>query len=99
MDLPITVDSDALADFCKRHHLTKVAFFGSVLTDRFRPDSDVDVLFEYAPNHVPTLFDIAEMEFELSEIIGRRVDMRTREDLSHLFRDEVEAKALVQYGE
>ena len=69
-----------------------------MLTDRFGPDSDVDVLFEYHPDHVPTLFDVAAMERELSEIMGRKADMRTARDLSLLFRDEVLRTALVQYA-
>lgn len=98
MKLPIQVDKERISDFCRRHHLTRLAFFGSVLTDRFGPQSDVDVLFEYHPDHVPTLFDVVEMERELSEILGRTVDMRTPADLSHFFRDEVVRTALVQYA-
>ena len=98
MDLPIAVDKERIAGFCRRHHLTKLALFGSVLTDRFGPDSDVDVLFEYHPNHVPTLFDVAAMERELSEILGRKADMRTPRDLSRHFREEVIRNALVQYA-
>ena len=78
--------------------MTKLAFFGSVLTDRFGPDSDIDVLFEYHPDHIPTLFDVAAMEAELSEILGRKSDMRTARDHSRLFRDEVVRSALIQYA-
>ena len=98
MDLPITIDQAAIADFCTRHHLTKLALFGSVLTDRFGPDSDVDILFEYDPAHVPSLFDVAAMERELTGILGRKADMRTPRDLSRRFRDEVVRTALVQYA-
>lgn len=98
MDLPIQVNKDEIADFCRKHHLTKLAFFGSILTDRFGPNSDVDVLFEYDQNYRLTLLGIARMERELSEILGRRVDMRTPEDLSRYFRDEVVRNALVQYA-
>ncbi len=97
MDLPIEIDREQLAAFCRKHHLTKLALFGSVLTDRFGPDSDVDVLFEYDPGHVPTLFDVVRMERELSEILGRKADMRTPRDLSRYFRDEVVQNAAVQY--
>mgnify|MGYP001106933695 FL=1 len=97
MDLPIEIDREQLAAFCRKHHLTKLALFGSVLTDRFGPDSDVDVLFEYDPEHVPTLFDVVRMERELSEILGRKADMRTPRDLSRYFRDEVVQNAVVQY--
>jgi len=98
MNLPIEIDREVIAGFCRRHHLTKLALFGSVLTDRFGPDSDVDVLFEYDPEHVPSLFDVAGMEEELSEILGRKADMRTPRDLSRYFRDEVVRTAQVHYA-
>lgn len=98
MELPIQVDRERIAVFCRQHHLTKLALFGSVLTDRFGPESDVDVLFEYDPEYVPSLFDVVGMEAELSEILGRRADMRTPGDLSRFFRDEVVRTAQVQYA-
>ena len=98
MELPIEIDREQLEAFCRKHHLTKLAFFGSVLTGHFGPESDVDVLFEYDPEHVPSLFDVAEMEEELSEILGRKVDMRTPRDLSRYFRDEVVRTARVEYA-
>lgn len=98
MPVPIDVNQNEIAAFCTKHHLTKFAFFGSVLTDKFGPDSDVDVLFEYDPAHIPSLFDVAGMEKELSELLGRKVDMRTPQDLSRYFRDEVVRTAVVQYA-
>ena len=98
MDLPIRIDQEEIAAFCLRHHLIRMALFGSVLTDRFHPDSDVDVLFEYHPEHIPSLFDVAAMEEELSAILGRKADMRTPRDLSRRFRDEVLRNAVVQYA-
>ncbi len=98
MNLPIEIDSAQVAAFCRKHYLTKLALFGSVLTDRFGPESDVDVLFEYDPEHVPSLFDVAGKEEALSEILGRKADMRTPRDLSRYFRDEVVRTALVQYA-
>ena len=98
MDLPIKIDQGEIAGFCLRHHLVRLALFGSVLTDRFRPDSDVDVLFEYHPEHIPSLFDVAAMEEELTAILGRKADMRTPRDLSRCFRDEVMRMAVVQYA-
>ena len=97
MDLPIEIDGERIAAFCRKHHLTRLALFGSVLTDRFGPDSDVDVLFDYDPEHIPSLFDVTRMERELSEILGRKADMRTAQDLSRYFRDEVIRHAVVQY--
>lgn len=98
MELPIQINKERIASFCRKHHIVRLALFGSVLTDRFTDDSDVDVLFEYDPSHVPSLFDVAAMEEELSEILGRTTDMRTPQDLSHLFRDEVVRTVLVQYA-
>ncbi len=94
----IAVDRERLAAFCRTHHIRKLALFGSVLRDDFRPDSDVDVLVEFEPGHVPGFIRLAGMEFELSALLdGRKVDMRTPEDLSRYFRDEVVASAEVQY--
>ena len=67
MDLPIAVDRAEIARFCQRHHITRLAFFGSILTDRFKPDSDVDVLVEFDPEHIPGLIALSGMERELSE--------------------------------
>jgi len=86
-----------IEEFCERRHVRKLALFGSILTDRFGPDSDVDVLVEFEPGRVPGLFGIVEMESELSTMLGRKVDLRTPGDLSRYFRDEVVASALVQY--
>ncbi len=98
MDLPIKIDREQLAAFCRKHHLTKLALFGSVLTDRFGPDSDVDVLVEFDPDHVPGLIALSAMERELSEILGHRADMRTPNDLSRYFRDQVLREAVTQYA-
>ena len=67
MDLPIAVDRAGIARFCQRHHITRLAFFGSILTDRFKPDSDVDVLVEFDPEHIPGLIALSGMERKLSE--------------------------------
>ena len=95
--LPIAVPSERLPEFCRRNHIRKLSFFGSVLTPRFRAGSDVDVLVEFDPDHLPGLITLAGMEIELSAILGRKVDMRTAEDLSRYYRNEVVASALVQY--
>jgi predicted nucleotidyltransferase len=89
-----------VAAFCRRHHIRKLALFGSVLRDDFRPDSDVDVLVEFEPGHVPGLIRLAGMELELSEILGgRKVDMNTPMGLSPYFRDEVLAESAMLYAE
>ena len=89
--------AEHLAGFCERNGIRKLSLFGSILTTRFRPESDVDILVEFDPARIPTLFDIAGMELELSEMLGRKVDLRTAEDLSRYFRDQVVASAAVQY--
>ncbi len=98
MSPQVAVDRDRLAEFCRRHHIRKLSFFGSVLGESFRPDSDVDVLVEFAPGHVPGLLTLAGLEIELSELLGRKADVRTAEDLSRYFRDEVIAKAELLYA-
>jgi len=77
-----------------------MAFFGSVLRADFGPESDIDVLVEFESAHVPGLFDIARMERELSTLFGsRKVDLRTPEDLSRYFREDVLKEAEVQYAQ
>lgn len=92
----ITVPKDRIADFCKRQHIRRLAFFGSVLRDDFSPESDVDVLVEFEPGHVPGLAFFA-MERELSEILGWKVDLNTPHFLSRYFRDRVLDEAVVEY--
>lgn len=83
--------------FCRRHGIRRFSLFGSVLTPRFGPQSDIDVLVEFEPESRPTLFDIAAMELELAEQLGRKVDLRTAGDLSRYFRDQVIATSALQY--
>jgi len=92
--LPITVPSERIADFCRRNHICKLSFFGSVLTPRFRADSDVDFLVEFEPGVPVSYFDLVG---KLSEVIGRKVDLRTPDELSRYFRDKVVRQAIVQY--
>ena len=93
--LPIAISQTAIDDFCQRHRIRKLSLFGSVLTPRFGPESDVDFLVEFHPAHIPGLFGIAGMEIELSRMLGRKVDLRTAEDLSRYFRDEVVASSVL----
>ena len=95
----IDVPREKIAGFCKRHHIRRLSFFGSVLRDDFGPDSDIDVLVEFDSDHIPGLIRLAGMEFELSEILGRKVDIRTAQDLSRYFRQEVLNAAEVRYAE
>jgi len=94
----IPLDIDRIAVFCRQHHIAKLAVFGSALREDFRPDSDVDMLVWFEPGQRVTLFDMVAMEEELSKIVGRKVDFRTPQELSHLFRDEVVEGAEVQYA-
>jgi predicted nucleotidyltransferase len=94
----ISVPKEKIAEFCRKHHIKKLAIFGSALRADFRDDSDIDVLVEFEPEHTPGLAFFA-MKEELSEILGRKVDLNTLECLSRYFRDEVLQEAQVQYVE
>jgi predicted nucleotidyltransferase len=95
--MKVRLPRDKIADFCRRHHIRKLAVFGSVLHGDSRPDSDLDILVEFETGHVPGLAFFG-MEQELSELLGRKVDLNTPQFLSPYFRDEVLAEAEVQYA-
>ena len=90
---------EQIRQFCRKHHIRKLSLFGSVLRDDFKPTSDVDVLVEFEPGKKIGLFKVARMENELSGLVGRKVDLRTPQDLSRYFRQEVLENAEVQYAE
>ena len=90
---------EKIAEFCKRNHVQRLSLFGSVLREDFRSDSDIDLLVEFDPDHIPGLIRLAGMEIELTEIMGCKADMRTAEDLSRYFRQDVLNSAEVQYAE
>jgi len=93
----IPIDRGALADFCWRHDVRKLSLFGSVLRQDFRPDSDVDVLVEFEPDHVPCFIALNGLEEELSVLLGgRRVDLVTERFLNRRIRERVLASAEVQ---
>jgi uncharacterized protein len=92
------ISKEEIAEFCRRNHIIKLALFGSVLRDELESDSDIDILVEFEKNHVPGLITFAGMEIELTDKIGRKVDLRTAGDLSRYFRDEVVNSAEVQYA-
>ena len=98
MEPRITFDKDRLAAFCRQHQIRRLAFFGSVLRADFRPDSDVDVLVEFDPGTSVGLIRLAGMELELSRLLGRTADVRTPQDLSRYFRQDVLKSAAVQYA-
>ncbi len=93
----IEISRETLHDFCERNHIRKLALFGSVLRDDFSEDSDIDVLVEFEPGHVPG-FRFFGIQDELSELLGREVDLNTPGFLSPHVRDEVLSEALVLYG-
>lgn len=94
----INIDSKKINSFCQKHHIAYLALFGSVLTPKFTKKSDVDVLVKFEKKHIPHLLGIIKMESELTDIIGRTVDLKTPNDLSSFFRDEVVAAAKIIYG-
>src|ERR1043166_838308 len=99
MSARISVDHEQVAAFCRRHYIRKLAFFGSVLREDFRPDRDIDVLIEFEPGQVVGLIRLAGMELGLTQILGRQEDLRTPADLSRYFRQEVLAPAGGQYAQ
>ncbi|MFC1713686.1 nucleotidyltransferase family protein [Candidatus Poribacteria bacterium] len=99
LDKRVKITQEEIGDFCKRNHIRRLAFFGSVLRDDFTPDSDVDILVELDHTYPTGFLKMAQMEIELSEMIGRKLDLRTPKELSRYFRDEVLAEAEVHYEE
>jgi len=97
--LSVDIPEEKIKAFCQKHRISKLSVFGSALSDDFGSDSDIDILVEFYPDHAPGLIRLAGMEIELSDILGRRVDLRTPQDLSRYFRQEVIESAEVQYAE
>jgi hypothetical protein len=91
------IPNEKLAEFCKRNSIRKLSLFGSALRGQLRPDSDIDLLVEFEEGHTPGLFSIVRMEMELTEVLGRKVDIRTPQELSRYFRDEVMRHAQLAY--
>ena len=88
----IAIPTAEIEAFCRRHHIRRLALFGSVIRDDFTPDSDIDVLVEFEPGNSPG-YAFFGMQDELSDLLGRQVDLNTPQDLSKYFRDEVLAEA------
>ena len=93
MPTTITIDKSQIAEFCRRHHVRRLSLFGSVLRD----DSDLDVLVEFEPGHTPG-FAFFAMQDELSELVGRKIDLNTPGFLSRYFRERVIAEAEELYA-
>lgn len=95
----IQVSQEKIKEICQKYHIRRLAFFGSVLRGDFSAKSDVDVLVEFAPNHTPGFFTFSRIAEEFSKILGgRQVDLRTPQDLSQYFRNEVVKNAYPLYG-
>jgi predicted nucleotidyltransferase len=93
------LDDARVREFCERNHIRRLSVFGSALGDDFTEGSDVDLLVEFHPDHIPGLLGVARMEEELSRLLGgRRVDLRTAADLSRYFRAEVVEGAVTVYA-
>jgi len=95
--VPIVIPKDKLVEFCQKQHIRKISLFGSVLRDDFTDQSDVDFLVEFESGKVPGYLRLAGMENQLSDLIGWKVDLRTSNELSRYFRQEVIDLAVVQY--
>ncbi|MGD0005916.1 MAG: nucleotidyltransferase family protein [Anaerolineaceae bacterium] len=92
------MSSHQLESFCQKHHIQRLSFFGSVVRDDFGPYSDIDVLVEFEPDHIPG-FDFFMMEAELSQLLGRKVDLQTLNFLSPEIRPSVLSEAVSAYGQ
>ncbi len=98
MSSRLPIPEVALSELCKRNKIRRLSLFGSRLKGTFKPSSDVDLLVEFEPQATVTLLDMSRIERELSALLdGLKVDLRTAEDLSRYFRDEVTREAEVQY--
>ena len=95
----LEISKEKIAEFCKKNHIRRLSLFGSVQRGDFRQDSDIDLLVEFHSEHIPGLIRLAGMEIELTQLLGCKVDLRTPQDLSRYFRDEVLNSAEVQYAE
>ena len=96
MNAKVDIPKEEIADFCRRNHIRHLALFGSVLRNDFTPESDVDVLVEFEPGHTPGLAFFA-VQRELSDVLGRKVDLNTPSELSPYYRQEVLDEAEVLY--
>lgn len=95
--MKINIDKNKLDKFCKENSIKKLSFFGSVLTDKFSDSSDIDVLVEFEKDHKPGFLGMAKIERELSELLKRKVDLRTVNELSLYFREDIVKEAVIKY--
>lgn len=95
----IEIPEDKVAEFCRRHGIRRLSLFGSILSDEFGPESDVDVLVEFEPESIPGLFGFVGMQYELADLFEREVDLNTAGFINRRFRDEVLSSAEVVYAD
>jgi hypothetical protein len=96
MDLDALLSSPLIKDFCQAHHIRRLSFFGSLVRDDFGPQSDIDVLVEFEPGHIPG-YDFFLMEAKLSQLLGRKVDLQTLKFLSPAIQKRVFDEAVLAY--
>jgi predicted nucleotidyltransferase len=94
----IEFSSEEIARFCRRHGISRLSLYGSILREDFGPESDIDILVEFEPARVPSILGMVKLEIELSEMLGRKVDLRTPSELSRHFREQVIGEAEPRYG-
>ena len=87
-----------LETFCQRNHITRMSLFGSALRDELKPDSDIDILVEFEKGKAPGLMGFCHIQNLLTDLIGRKVELHTPNDISRFFRDDVVKNAVIQYG-
>lgn len=99
LDIKKIVDMEKIKNFCISNYISSLSLFGSILTENFNESSDIDLLIEFEPDHIPGFFGLMELQFNLSKIFNnRKIDLRTKNDLSRYFRQEVLNKAVLIYG-
>ena len=100
MDAPaiLDVDRDALARACARYHVTELSLFGSAARGTLRPGSDIDLLVVFDDGALVTLFTLVDLQTELSELLGRRVDLVPKGGLKPTLKSEVLAEARILYA-
>jgi uncharacterized protein len=94
----VTIDLERISKFCRKWKIAELAMFGSVLRDDFDDESDVDTMVSFLPGAEIGLIAFSKMQLELSDIIGRDVDLVTRSGLKPLIRDTVLAEAEILYA-
>ena len=90
---------NSLMDYCRSNHVRTLALFGSYLHGTARAGSDLDLLVEFQAEARVGLFQLAQMQMNLTDILGRKVDLRTAQELSRHFRQQVQGEAQVIYAE